>query len=354
MTDSIKIAADNLRTFASDLFQAAGLSSDDADIVSDSLVLSNLCGHNSHGVMRTVEYVNQMKQGELRGDAELNVLQETDSLIVADAGFGFGQIQMRKLIERLSLKAQQQGIACGTLKSCGHVGRLGEWVERLAEAGLAGFVTVNDNGVLKCVAPPGGVEPRISTNPIAVGIPTENEPLVLDISTSAVANGKIRVADLAGEQCPAGWLQDSQGNPTGDPKVRLQEPYGSILPFGGEQGYKAFGLGLLFDILVGGLSGGFCPPAADDAPSTNNVLLVVWDPKKFAGQNHFLAEAEKLIAYVRDTKLKPGVEKIRLPGDRSLNSKQRGEQQGVPLDSGTWQSLVALAEKLGVNSPEIL
>ncbi len=214
--------------------------------------------------------------------------------------------------------------------------------------GKACLVTVNDNGVLKCVAPPGGTEPTLSTNPIAIGVPTGDQPMVVDLSTSVVANGKVLVQRVAGESCPEGWLLDASGEPTTDPSVRFTEPRGTILPMGG---YKGFGLSLLLDILVGGLSGGHCPPAPDGSAGTNNVLLVVWDPEMFAGTGHFLGEADRLIEFIRGVNRMPGVDSIRLSGDRSRRTMTERLSGGVPLDSGTWSSLCETASGLGVELP---
>ncbi|GAB4142013.1 MAG: malate/lactate/ureidoglycolate dehydrogenase [Planctomycetaceae bacterium] len=353
-SDGLLFSVETLTDFAASLLIAANVPDHEAQMVAESLVGSDLRGHASHGVVRIPDYVRQLQAGELVADVELDVFNETASLIAADARFGFGQVQMPALIERLESKARAQGVACGTLRNCGHVGRLGEWVEKVAELGLAGLIAVNDNGVLQCVAPPGGKSPRISTNPIGIAVPSENGPIVLDISTSAVANGKIKVAHLSGQECPAGWLLDSEGNPTTDPAVRFSDPRGTILPMGGEQGYKGFGLGMLFDMLVGGLSGGYCPPAPENAHGTNNVLMLVWDPAKFSGREHFLSEVGDLERYVRDTPRKPDSESIRLPGDRSRGLIQKHLKEGIPLQLGTWQSLVQLAEtwKLPVPSRE--
>jgi len=342
-----------LTQLVSQLFEAVGVSTAESKTVAESLVEANLRGHDSHGVVRVKDYLGQIRNGELVAGAELETLCETDSLLVTDAHFGFGQVQCKELIARLVPKARRQGIACGTLKNSGHVGRLGEWSERIAAHGLAGLVTVNDNGVLQCVAPPGGTDPRISTNPVTIGVPTGGEPLVLDISTSAVANGKVHVQLVSGQQCPPGWVQDAEGNPTTDPSVRFSDPRGTVLPMGGEQGYKGFGLGLLLDVLVGGLSGGFCPPAGETAKSTNNVLIVVWDPERFAGRDHFLAEADELIDYVRNTPRKPDVDAIRLPGDRGSALRRQRLAEGIPLDAGIWQRLVDVAGTLGVVVPGV-
>lgn len=345
------IPPETLHSYAAALFRAANVPPGEAAVVAESLVAANLQGHDSHGVVRVPDYLKQLKKGHLNAGVELRVLSETPAALAVDARRGFGQVQMRRILERLTPKARAMGVACATAFNCGHVGRLAEWMQRAAAEGLAGLMAVNDNGVLQCVAPPGGTAPRISTNPVALGVPTGGEPLVLDISTSTVANGKIKVAYLAGEPCPPGWLQDHAGNPTTDPKVRFEDPRGTILPLGGEAGYKGFGLGLLFDILVGGLSGGFCPPAPPDAPGTNNVLLVLWDPTKFNGKEHFLAEADKLIAYVRNSPLKPGTDAVRLPGDRSAAVSVSRRDTGIPLDAGTCAALCKSGELYGVPVP---
>lgn len=341
-------SADDLRIFARNMFEAAGVDRREAEIVAASLVESNLRGHDSHGVIRVADYIGQLRRGELRAGAEFKVLHETTSLIAAEGGRGFGQVQCRVLVERVAAKARETGIAGGTLRDCGHVGRLGEWVEQAAAAGLAALISVNDNGVSYYVAPPGGIEPRISTNPIAIGVPSSGDPLILDMSTSAVANGKVTVARLAGQQCPPGWLQDAAGNPTTDPNVILADPPGTLLPFGGADGYKGFGLGLMLDFLVAGLTGGFCPPAPDGVTECNNVLLVVWDPARCAGRAHFLAETDKLSAAVRETKRKPGAERIQVPGDRSAAVRRERLQSGIPLAAGNWETLATLARELGV------
>ncbi len=344
---AVVLDAAQLTDFAARLFVAAGVPQTEADVVAESLVDSNLCGHESHGVVRVMEYLDALTKNELRSNVPLDIISQTPVAFVCDANFGFGQVQMRRLMELLDQPARQFGIACGTVRRCGHIGRLGEWAEHLAERGLAGLLSVNDNGVLTCVAPPGAVEPVISTNPIAIGVPTESAPLVLDVSTSMVANGKLRVARLAGQSVPEGWVIDSNGEPSTDPNVRLTTPPGTILPMGG---YKGFGLGLLFDMLVGGLSGGYCPPAPSGEVECNNVLMIVFDPSRFAGQEHFTHQAQGLADLARAAKPKDGVTPIRLPNDRSKASRADRLANGVPLDAGTWGELLDRATQLEVTT----
>lgn len=342
---------DDLLRFAAALLTAAGFPTDEAACVALSLTTSNLRGHDSHGIMRIPSYVAQLRKGELVPGAPLATLKETPAVLFTDAGRGFGQVQARRLMEKVIEKARHVGVGCGTAKNCGHVGRLGEYTEQAAEAGLAAFGTVNDNGVLRTVAPPGGVQPVISTNPLSFAVPTEDRPLVFDASTSAVAQGKVTVKRLAGEPCPDGWLQDAEGNPATDPNVLGQHPPGALLPLGGAMAYKGFGLGMLMDVLAGGLSGGFCPPPPSEAPECNSVLFIVWDPAHFAGADHLQQQASELIGLVRGSRRKAGVDRIRIVGDTSSETEVQRRKSGIPLPADNWQKLADLADELGVEKP---
>src|SRR5205823_1269647 len=154
-----------------------------------SLVGSNLRGHDSHGVMRIPQYVGFLERGEYKIDVPLLVMHETPALVACDAQWGLGQVQSHRLLDRLLPKAQRLGIAAGTLRNSGHIGRLGEYAERAALAGIVLIATVNNCGAGQRVAPPGGIEPRLGTNPLCVGVPTlqPEEPIVLDFGTSVVA-----------------------------------------------------------------------------------------------------------------------------------------------------------------------
>ncbi len=152
----MNIAPETLKQFVAAIFEGANVPADEAARVARSLVDSNLRGHDSHGVVRVRDYVKQLNMGDLKASVDLEVLNETDAALAVDAKLGFGMVQCDRLIERLIPKARKQGIACGTMLNSGHVGRLGEWAEVIAAEGLAGMITVNDNGVLQCVAPPGG------------------------------------------------------------------------------------------------------------------------------------------------------------------------------------------------------
>jgi uncharacterized oxidoreductase len=248
--------------------------------------------------------------------------------------------------------AKAVGVAAGTLYQCGHIGRLGEFAETATEQGFAFLATVNNHGFGRAVAPPGGVEGRIGTNPLCMAVPTTKPegPVVLDIGTSVCAEGKLRVASNKGERVPEGWIIDAQGNPTSDPKTFYQNPPGTILPLGGNQAYKGFGIGLLLDMLVGGLSGAPCSRPETPPRSANAVLFLLFDSAQFAGAEHFLKEVSDLAASVRSSKPKAGAT-VTLPGDPERRERAKRSDVGITLDDGTWKQLTALATELRIMPP---
>jgi uncharacterized oxidoreductase len=343
---------DRLVAFARDLFQAGGVAADEAAVVARSLVDSNLAGHDSHGVLRIPQYLNALKDGLLKTGVPLTVLRQTPAALACDGNWGLGQVQAHRLLQKLAPMAKAAGVAAGTLYQCGHIGRLGEYGEAAAARGFAFLASVANHGFGRAVAPPGGVEGRIGTNPLCMAVPTnrEGEAVVLDIGTSVCAEGKVRVAFNKGERLPEGWLIDAEGNPTTDPGSFYQQPPGTILPLGGSQAYKGFGLGLLLDMLVGGLSGAPCSRPEIGPRSANAVLFVLFDAEHFAGAEHFRREVHDLAANVRASKPKAGAT-VTLPGDPERRERARRAAAGLTLDDGTWGQLTALAHELKVRVP---
>ena len=340
-----------LTAFANDLFVALGVPAEEAAVVARSLVDSNLAGHDSHGVIRVMQYATAMRDGIIKAGAELKVVNQTPAVLVCDGQWGLGQVQAHRLLDRLVPMARQVGLAAGTLMQCGHVGRLGEYGERVAAEGMALFATVNNHGFGRAVAPPGGTRGVIGTNPICLAVPAgDGPPVVLDIGTSGCAEGKVRVCYNKGVPTPEGWLLDAQGRATTDPGVLYHEPKGTILPLGGSQAYKGFGLGLLLDMLAGGLSGGPCSRPEIGPRSANAAVFVLFDPERFAGMTHFRTEVGDLAASVRRSPPVPGAT-ITLPGDPERQQREKRSRDGVTLDDGTWSQLSELASKLGVKVP---
>jgi uncharacterized oxidoreductase len=345
------IPPDTLTDFAFRLLSSGGIGNEEAALIATSLVDANLRGHDSHGVMRIPSYLGFLDKGEAVAGAPLTALRESASVFVGDASWGFGQTQAQRLTRKLIEMARAGGVAIGTLIHSCHVGRLGEYCEMAAEAGLVSMMMVNTHGNTRRVAPPGGKSPRLGTNPLAIGAPAPGGPLILDFGTSATAEGKVRVKRIAGQLCPDGWLLDCEGQPTNDPHSLYGNPPGSIRPMGGDQSYKGFGLGLMIEILAGALSGGVCIREVPITPLGNCVFMLVIDPAHVGGAEHFASEVAGLTEFVRDCPTIDGATEILLPGDPERKTLIERQANGIPLDDGNWRELVKLAERLGVAVP---
>ena len=342
-----------LRDFAARLLTAAGATADEAAIVAQSLVGANLRGLDSHGVMRLAQYVDSIHRGEMQTGVGLTVLHETPAMLACDGNRGFGMVLGRDLTARLIDKANAVGVGCGTLRMAGHLGRMGEYAEQAAAAGMASLIFANIHGAPPRVAPPGGTQARLGTNPLCLGFPGGVEgPFVLDFGTSATAEGKVRVAKLAGKPVPPGWLLDADGNPTTDPNTLYANPPGSILPMGGDQAYRGFGLALLIDLFCTGLSGA-AAAGAGPMPRGNAAVFLVISPEHAAGFEHVRHTARRLETEMRNVPRRPGVESILLPGDPERHTAAARTAAGIDLDPGNWTALTDLAASLQVAAPEL-
>ena len=344
-----RLTADSLATFVERLFTASGVSIDEAKVVTANLVGANLRGHDSHGVLRVTQYLGFVRDGSYRLGVPLTIEKEGPAVVVCDGGWGFGQVQAHRLLDLVLPRAQTLGIAAGTVRNCGHIGRLGEYAERAADRGLILIATVNNNGAGHRVAPPGGRAGRLGTNPLCAAVPTDDGPVVLDFGTSVVAEGKVRTYYADGKKpVPEGWLLGADGRPTTDPSVLYEPPLGTILPMGGAQGYKGFGLSLVLDMLAGGLTGGRTAHEGAGSPIGNNVVFLVLDPEHFAGSEALVRESSGVADFVRSTPRSEGSDAIVLPGDPERKTLVERSAQGIPIDEGHWAKLVELARGLGV------
>ena len=344
----------DLIKFSAALFRASGVSEADSQLVADSLVASNLRGHDSHGVMRIPFYIAKVEDGSVNPKAKLVIEKESPSSLVCDGEWGLGQVVCQDLMRRLIDKCATSAIACGTIRRACHIGRLGEYAEMAAASGFTAMVIANNHGAAQRVAPIGGKRPRLGTNPICIGMPGgANGPFVCDIGTSATAEGKVRVKKIAGQSVPLGWILDPDGKPTTDPNQLYGDPPGTILPLGGDQAYKGFGLAFMIELLAGGLSGGPCAFPSPPPPVGNCAVFWVINPAFFGGVQHAQTEAAKLETYVREVPRIDGVQEITLPGDPERRTLTNRRANGIPLDDGNWKALVDLAKKLNVAVPNV-
>ncbi len=348
---SFRIPVADLRAFVAAVFRATGSADGEARIVGDHLVDANLAGHESHGVIRVSKYVDWHAKGMVVANRHAVVVRETACNAVVDGQFGYGQVIGREAMDLAIAKARQSGLCAVAIRNAGHLGRIGAFAEQVAQAGLASVHFVNTSGFGILVAPHGGTDRRLSANPIAAGAPGPGgAPLVLDISTSAIAEGKIQVAKNHGEPLPPGCTIDSMGRPNRDPAVFYGPPVGALLPIGGHKGY---GLSIFCEIFAGALSGGQTtnPANATARRLVNNMLSLVFDAEAFCGAEAFNAEIARLAAWVKASPpAMPGGE-VLLPGEIERRTRARLEREGIPLDVVTRRQIADSVRALAVAVP---
>ena len=300
--------------------------------------------------MRVLQYVDFVERGDIRIGVDLRVVQETPALVVCDGQWGLGQVQSHRLLDLLIPKARALGVAVGAARDCGHIGRLGEYAERTASEGLMLMATVNNCGGFQRVAPPGGIEPRLSTNPFCASVPTNDPeaPIVVDFGTSVVAEGKVRGYYISQRRVPEGWLLDHEGKPTTDPAVLYEPPLGTILPLGGAQSYKGFGLGLILELWAGGLSGGRCSAPEARPVGGNNVFFVLFSPEHFAGSEYVHDQSSRLAEFVRATPGPQASTRSCFPETLSASHSSIGRSTAFPSTTKLHARLTELALRLGV------
>lgn len=341
--------SDYLQACAAAIFSAAGAPIEKAEQVARLLVEANLVGHDSHGIIRVSQYVATIERGEIDPHVGVAIESETDASAVLDGQWGFGQVVMSQATSMAVDKATRCGVAALTVRNANHIGRLGSYVEDIARRGLVGLLFANMHGGGACVVPWGGREGRLGTNPLAAGLPRPDaDPIVLDMTTSVVAEGKIRVQRNRGESVPEGWIIDAEGEHTTDPAAFYGPPRGGLLPFGGTAGHKGYGLSVLVEILGGALSGAGC--AGSGARNGNGVLLLVIDIERFVPMEAYLREVGQLVAFIKSSPLSPGFSEIMVPGE--IESRERAARsEGLVIDEQTWAEVAACADRLGVELP---
>jgi LDH2 family malate/lactate/ureidoglycolate dehydrogenase len=347
------LQAGALRSLARRIFEALQVPSEEAAWVAEILVRADLAGHESHGVMRLPQYVQAIRSGLTRPEARFEIVQDSLALALIDGHWGFGQVVARGAMELAIRKAKNTKIASVGAYHLSHVGRLADYTRMAAEQDLVGIMMVNAGGASSLVAPFGGREGRLGSNPLSIAFPTGGTvPFILDMTTSVVAAGKVRVKAQRGEETPEGWLIDSEGRPTADPNALDREPRGAMLPLGGIAGHKGFGLAMVVEILSGILArGGFGGRRAQQF--SNGTCIVAIDISAFVDPDEFYAEIADLLAYVKTAPTAPGVAAIMYPGEPEAVAQQQREREGIALDEGTWQPILALARELGIDTPPL-
>ena len=351
----MQIPADRLASLGQAIFKRGGADAGAAAQVAEKLVEANLFGHDSHGIGMVPAYIKGIEAGELRPGNGLSVEQDRGPFLLLDGNGGFGQVVAKAAMELAIARAQEMGVAVVGLKNSYHIGRVGAWAEMCAAAGFISIHYVNVLSLNSVVAPYGGTDSRFSTNPYCTAIPAGagRDPIVLDMATSRVAMGKVRVAFNKGEEMMADTLIDNQGNATNDPGVMFTEPKGALRSMGLHKGY---GLAVICETLAGAFTGGgvFGPEQMAQGRIINNMLSVLIDPDAFGHREAFEAEVDKFTAWVKASPPAPGVEEVMVPGDPERKSKAERLANGVPIDDTTFEELLAAGEAVGLARDEAM
>ena len=342
-------SAEYLRRVGAMIFEAAGTPADIADEVSRSLVDANLAGHDSHGVLRIPSYLAMISPGQLKPAARPVVLKETATSVLIDGCQGFGQISGLFATDRVVDKALAAGIAIAGIIRCTHMGRVGEYAERAVARGCVAIVTVGGFGGRGAAAPYGGARPVFGTNPIAFGFGgKEVDPVIGDMATTMVAEGKLRVARAKGEPLPPGLILDAEGNPS----TNVEDFYagGMLLPFGG---HKGSALALLVDLLGPALTGSahYAEGAYPALGPTGTVIIAISNGV-FRPPEEFAANVDRTIQRIKAVPPAPGFSEVLVAGEPERRNRAARLASGIPLPEATWEALRQAAAELNVTLPE--
>ncbi len=353
MNATVHVQAEALHALVRAIIAASGSTAEEAGEVAAHLLEANLQGHDSHGIMLLPRYVQHVREGKLHPNTEPAVIRQDAALALFDGGMGYGQRVGRIAMDWAIGAARGHGHAVMGLRNVHHLGRIGTYGEQAAAAGFISVHFVNAVSGPPAVAPFGGSDGRLSTNPVCITIPPArpgDAPLVLDFATSAIALGKCRVAFNAGAPVPPGALVDARGQATTDPGVLYRdEPRGALLSFGA---HKGFGLALICEVLAGALLGGVTAwrPEARDRGIVNSWLAFVLDPGRFGDLDAFRSELAAVIEHVKASPPADPDNPVLVAGEKERLTKARRLAVGIPVDATSWGNLVATARALGIDA----
>jgi LDH2 family malate/lactate/ureidoglycolate dehydrogenase len=343
-----KIAADRLRAIGEALFVANGVPAEEAEIVTRHCVEANLVGHDSHGIIQVPTYIERVKAGHIVPGAPWKIVQESPTTTVVDGHWGFGYVVNERAMKYTIEKAKKSNVAAATVFRQSHIGRVGAYPAMAAAEGMIGICTADSGRTPKHVAPFGGREARLGTNPISIGIPSDLEgPMVLDMATSAVAAGKIGLAVARGEKIPEGWVVDKDGNPTTDPNDYKRG--GVLLPLGGSEGYKGTGLSVMVEILCGLLTGlgfGIDPNGAHN----DGCFMAVFNVEAFRPLKQFKAEVAEFSRFLKSSAPSKGSSGVFYPGEVEHMKAVVRRKEGVEVEDATWKKLADMAAEKGLSA----
>jgi len=335
-----------LHRVAYQIYRAKGTPEHEAEIVATHQVKANLVGHDSHGVILIPEYSARIDRGHIVPGAPFVVEREAPCTAVINGNWGFGFVVTERAMSMAIAKAKTHGVAAITVHYQSHIGRLGDYPAMAAREGMIGLITADSGAGPKAVVPFGGRERRLGTNPICIGMPSDLEgPVLLDMATSAVAQGKISLARNRKEQVPPGWIIDKDGNPTTNPDDYFAG--GAILPVGADQGHKGYGLSFMVEVFSGLLTGlgfGIDPQARHN----DGVFIGVFNVEHFRPLSQFKKELAEFIEFVKTSPPAAGFSEVLYPGEIEYRTEQRRRREGIFVEDETWGQIRRLIDVLGV------
>jgi LDH2 family malate/lactate/ureidoglycolate dehydrogenase len=335
--------------FATALLERAGMRADIATDVAAILVDGDLLGHTTHGLALLAPYLDQLESGAMTRAGAPAVVQSRPAAALWDGGRLPGPWLVLRALDTAAAMAATYGTGTIVIRRSHHIACLAAYLLRATERGLVAIIQSSDP-ITAAVVPHGGTTPIMTPNPIAAGLPTSGDPMLIDISTSITSMGFARQQRDAGRRLPGPWLIDAEGNATDDPNALYTDPKGALLPLGGlDAGYKGFGLGLLIEGLTAGLAGFGRADPGEGWGAT--AFVQVLDPEAFGGLAAFRRQLDFLADAAHGSKPRPGVERVRLPGEAGMRRYREQRAQGVALYPTIMPALAPWAEKLGVALP---
>jgi len=341
------VSADRVREFIAQAFRSVGMRERDANDVAALMTRADLLGADGHGIFRLPQYLRRIRAGGINLQPMIRVEQERGATALINGDNGMGHLVVKQATELAIAKAKTQGIGWVGCKMSNHAGPASLYAGMVADAGLVGIYFAV--GSANHMAPWGGIELLLSTNPIAVAVPAKDgPPIVLDMATTVAAYGKVKIKAQKNEPMPEGWMIDKQGQPLTDPRRSAE---GLLLPIGG---YKGYGLSLMIGLLAGTLNGAAMGRDVvdfnkDDRSTTNTgQAIAAIDISAFGDKDTFLAAVDHLVAELHESKTLPGVDRVRVPGEGSAASVEKRSKEGIPFSDELLSVLNGVATECGI------
>ena len=341
--------ADGLRATAAALLRAAGMQGEHARDVADILVEGDLLGHSTHGLALLAPYLADVESGSMRTTGSYRVVNERGASALWDGERLPGPWLTLRAVDDAAERARHCGTGTVVIRRSHHIACLAAYLARATDRRLVMLLSCSDPNSAS-VAPHGGLKPVFTPDPLAFGVPTGGDPVLIDLSASLTTNGMTARLRKHGKRLPHPWLLDAAGHATDDPAVLFTEPKGTILPTGGlDAGHKGYALALIVEMLTGALAGYGRADPKEGWGAT--VVVQVWDPEAFGGIEPFVRQADWLAAACRGNPPRPGVDAVRLPGERGLALKREQLRSGIALQEDIYPALAPWARKLNVELP---